>query len=116
MPDTSPTPVDRLQEARNQVCAKFCHAHRDDHHWVCRTIDAELATRASIGPDSERIRELEAENERQKWLLREYDVAFDNLLGAHAEVNMDTDEDRALHSRTMSAFEDLQTALRAGAS
>jgi hypothetical protein len=61
----------RLQEARNQVCAKFCHAHRDDHQWVCRTIDAELRSRASIGPDSERIREFEADDLdaiEDKWL------------------------------------------------
>jgi hypothetical protein len=67
MPDTSPTPVDGLtkrHEALTKVCAMFCHAHRDDHHWVCATIQAELRSRASIGPDSERIRELEAEVER----------------------------------------------------
>lgn len=52
------------------------------------------------------------EIERLRAIIRNYDDALDNMIYAHEQVVMDTDEDRDLHDRLCRAQRVLLTALR----
>jgi hypothetical protein len=45
-------------------------------------------------------------------IVAEYDRLLDTVIGVHEQVNMDTDEDRDLHTRAIETFRNAQGALR----
>lgn len=70
MPDTSPTPVDLDLDAIEAISEAERYVHPDE---VLALIAEIRRLRAAISPDSERIRELEAENKKYKGALDEID-------------------------------------------